>query len=114
MSPDIKARRIVIASMFLSTFMAAMEGTVTGAIMPVVVGAIGGFELFSWTFGAYLIVAAIAMPVYGRLADHRGRKGLFLTSVLLFLLGCWLCGMATSMPALIAFRAVQALGAAGM
>lgn len=114
MSTDVKARRVVLAAMMLTAFLAAVEGTVTGAIMPVVVGAIGGFELFSWTFGAYLIVAAIAMPVYGRLADHRGRKGLFLTSVLLFLLGCWLCGMATSMPALIAFRAVQALGAAGM
>ena len=114
MSPDIKARRIVIASMFLSTFMAAMEGTVTGAVMPVVVGAIGGFELFSWTFGVYLLVSAIAMPVYGRLADLKGRKLIFLISILLFLLGSWLCGMAQSMPALIAFRAVQALGAAGM
>jgi len=94
--------------------MAAMEGTVTGAIMPVVVGAIGGFDLFSWTFGAYLIVAAIAMPIYGRLADLKGRKPLFLASVILFILGSWLCGMATTMPALIAYRAVQALGAAGM
>ena len=114
MSSTAKARRIVLAAMLLSAFMAAMEGTVTGAIMPVVVGAIGGFELFSWTFGAYLLVAAIAMPVYGRLADHHGRKNLFLTAVVLFLFGSWLCGMATSMPALIAFRAVQALGAAGM
>ena len=114
MSPELKARRIVIAAMFLSTFMAAMEGTVTGAVMPVVVGAIGGFPLFSWTFGAYLLVSAVAMPIYGRLADLKGRKKLFLASVLLFLLGCWLCGMAQSMPALIAFRAVQALGAAGM
>jgi len=109
-----KARRIVLAAMMLTAFLAAVEGTVTGAIMPVVVGAIGGFDLFSWTFGAYLLVAAIAMPVYGRLADHKGRKRLFLTAVVLFLFGSWLCGMATSMPALIAFRAVQALGAAGM
>jgi MFS family permease len=111
---DAKARKIVLAAMLLSAFMAAMEGTVTAAIMPVVVGAIGGFELFSWTFGAYLLVAAIAMPVYGRLADLHGRKPLFLASVVLFLIGSWLCGMATSMPALIGFRAVQALGAAGM
>ena len=109
-----KARRIVLAAMMLTAFLAAVEGTVTGAIMPVVVGAIGGFELFSWTFGAYLLVAALAMPVYGRLADHKGRKFLFLTAVVLFLFGSWLCGMASSMPALIAFRAVQALGAAGM
>ncbi|HMA48739.1 MAG TPA: MFS transporter [Magnetospirillaceae bacterium] len=114
MSTDVKARRIVVAAMMLTAFLAAVEGTVTGAIMPVVVGAIGGFELFSWTFGAYLIVAAIAMPVYGRLADHHGRKALFLTAIVLFLLGCWLCGMAHTMPQLIAFRAVQALGAAGM
>src|SRR5271154_213110 len=114
MSPVIKARRTVIAAMLLSTFMAAMEGTVTGAVMPVVVGAIGGFELFSWTFGAYLLVSAVAMPIYGRLSDLKGRKLIFLASVVLFLLGSWLCGMAQSMPALIAFRAVQALGAAGM
>ncbi len=114
MSGDVKARRIVLAAMLLSSFMAALEGTITGAIMPVVVGAIGGFELFSWTFGAYLIVSAIAMPVYGRLADHHGRKKLFLAAVSFFLLGSWLCGMAHSMPELIAFRAVQALGAAGM
>jgi len=113
-STDAKARRIVLAAMLLTAFLVAVEGTVTGAIMPVVVGAIGGFDLFSWTFGAYLIVAAIAMPVYGRLADHHGRKPLFLAAILLFLLGSWLCGTAQSMPQLIAFRAVQALGAAGM
>lgn len=114
MSSDVKARRIVLAAMLLSSFMAAMEGTVTGAIMPVVVGAIGGFNLFSWTFGAYLIVAAIAMPIYGRLADHHGRKLLFLASVAFFLFGSLLCGLAHSMPELIAYRAFQALGAAGM
>jgi MFS family permease len=113
-SSDPKARRIVLAAMLLTAFVVAVEGTVTGAIMPVVVGAIGGFDLFSWTFGAYLIVAALAMPVYGRLADQHGRKRLFLIAVVLFLFGSWLCGMATSMPALITFRAVQALGAAGM
>lgn len=114
MSSEVKARRIVLAAMLLSSFMAAMEGTITGAIMPVVVGAIGGFKLFSWTFGAYLIVSAIAMPVYGRLADHHGRKRLFLLAVTFFLIGSYLCGIAHTMPELIAFRAVQALGAAGM
>lgn len=107
-------RRLVLGAMLISTFMAAVEITVISTAMPTIVGQLGGFDLFSWAFGIYLLAQAVMTPVYGRLADSYGRKAVYLGSTGLFLLGSLLCGVAWSMPSLIAFRALQGLGGAGL
>ena len=107
-------RRAIFAALMISTFMAAMEVTVIATVMPTVIGRLGGFELFSWAFSIYLLAQAVMTPVYGRLADLFGRKRTWIGSCLVFLAGSTLCGFAWSMPSLIAFRAIQGLGAGGM
>ena len=72
---------------------------------------LGGFAQFPWLFSVYLLAQAVSVPVYAKLADTVGRKPIMLFGIGLFLLGSILCGFAWSMPALIAFRAVQGLGA---
>ena len=95
----------------LSTALVAIDGTVIATAVPSIVGSLGGFAQFPWLFSVYLLAQAVTVPVYGKLADVFGRKPVMLLGIGLFLLGSILCGAAWSMGALIAFRAVQGLGA---
>ncbi|MBV9249517.1 MAG: MFS transporter [Acetobacteraceae bacterium] len=98
----------------MATFMAAVESTIVATAMPSIVAALGGFRLFSWVFAIYLLTQAISIPVYGRLADLFGRKKVFYAGAGLFLAGSTLCGFAPGMISLVAFRALQGLGAGGV
>jgi len=104
-------RRLITTACLLAQFMAAVEATIVSTAMPTIIGDLGGFRLFSWVFAAYLLTQAASTPVYGRLADLWGRKRVFLAGAVIFLAGSTACGFASSMLALILFRAVQGLGA---
>jgi EmrB/QacA subfamily drug resistance transporter len=95
----------------LSTALVAIDATVIATAVPSVVAELGGFAEFPWLFSIYLLAQAVTVPVYGKLADVFGRKPVMLVGIGLFLVGSILCGFAWSMGALIAFRAVQGLGA---
>src|SRR6185436_19324107 len=101
----------VLISLMLATGLVAIDATVIATAVPSIVGNLGGFEQFPWLFSAYLLAQAVSVPIYGKLADLFGRKPIMLFGIGLFLLGSILCGVAWSMPVLIAFRAVQGLGA---
>ena len=105
-----KNRGIVIALM-VSMFLAAVEGTVVTTAIPTIVKDLNGFELISWVFSAYLLTSAISTPIYGKLSDLYGRKNILSIGIIIFLVGSCLCGLSQSMYQLIAFRAVQGLGA---
>lgn len=94
--------------------MAAVESTIVATIVPTMVADLGGFSLYSWVFTVYLLTQAVCIPIYGRLADLFGRKTVFFVGVGIFLTGTVLCGLAWSMPAMIAFRALQGCGAGGI
>ncbi|YCQ22569.1 MFS transporter [Arthrobacter sp. Z1-9] len=95
----------------LSTGLVAIDSTIVATSVPSIVRDVGGFESFPWLFSAYLLAQAVSVPIYGKLSDMVGRKPIILAGIGLFLLGSILCGIAWSMPALIAFRALQGLGA---
>lgn len=101
----------ILISLMLSTSLVALDSTIVATAVPSIVGDLGGFAEFPWLFSVYLLAQAVSVPVYGKLADTFGRKPIMLFGIGLFLLGSILCGLAWSMPALIAFRAVQGLGA---
>jgi EmrB/QacA subfamily drug resistance transporter len=107
----VSRRALVLAAAMMAIFMAAVESTIVATAMPSIVADLGGFHLFSWVFTAYLLTQAVTIPIYGRLADLYGRKRVFFAGASLFLVGSTLCGLARSMEALIAFRALQGLGA---
>lgn len=95
----------------LSTGLVAIDATIVATAVPSIVDDVGGFSSFPWLFSAYLLAQAVSVPVYAKLSDMVGRKPIILTGIGLFLLGSILCGVAWSMPALIAFRVLQGLGA---
>lgn len=101
----------VLASVMLSVALVAIDTTILATAVPSIVEDLGGFTQFPWLFSAYLLAQAVTTPVYGKLADVVGRKPLMLLGIGLFVLGSVLCGLAWSMPTLIAARAVQGLGA---
>ena len=82
--------------------------------MPTVVAELGGVSRYSWVFSAYLLTSTTTVPLYGKLADLFGRLRVITVSVILFLAGAALCGMAQSFNQLIVFRAIQGLGAGGV
>ncbi len=103
-----------VVGLILAFAMAALEATVVSTAMPTVIGDLGGIEYYAWVTNAYLVASAVSVPLYGKLADIYGRKPVLLAGIAMFLLGSALSGAATTMPALIAFRALQGLGAGSM
>ena len=101
----------MLIGVMLSTALVAVDATIIATAVPSVVAELGGFRQFPWLFSVYLLAQAVTVPVYGKLADVFGRKPVMLVGIGLFLLGSILCGAAWSIGALIAFRAVQGLGA---
>ncbi len=107
-------RPLTVVSLLLSISMAAMEMTVVSTAMPTVVGDLGGIHLYSWVFTAYLLTSTVTVPLYGKLADLYGRKPVLLAGIFLFLGGSMASGLSRGIGALIAFRALQGLGAGAM
>jgi EmrB/QacA subfamily drug resistance transporter len=89
----------------------ALEATVVGTAMPTVIATLGGLSHYSWVFTAYLLTSTASVPIWGRLSDLYGRRRLYLAGIFVFVAGSALSGAATTMTELIAFRAIQGLGA---
>ncbi len=105
---------IITAGVILSLFLAAMEGTVVATAMPSIVAQLGGLSIYSWVFSIYMLASTTTVPIYGKISDLLDRKKVYTFSMVLFLVGSVLCGLANSMEALIIFRAIQGLGAGGI
>ena len=108
------SRPLTVVALLLGLFLAAMEMTVVSTAMPTVVAELGGLPLYAWAFAAYLLATTVSVPIWGKLADLRGRKPVLLAGLGLFLLGSFACGHAGAMATLIFWRAVQGLGAGAM
>ncbi|RKH54086.1 MDR family MFS transporter [Corallococcus llansteffanensis] len=107
-------RPFTTLALALSLFVAALEMTVVSTAMPTVVSDLGGIQSYAWVFTAYMLSSTITVPIFGKLADLYGRKPIILFGSTLFLASSIACGLSTSMQMLIAFRALQGLGAGAM
>ncbi len=93
---------------------AALDTTVVGTAMPTAIGDLGGVDRYAWVFAAYLLVSTATTPVFGRFSDVHGRKRVYIAALVLFVAASMLCGQAQTMNELIAFRALQGLGAGAL
>ncbi|MEU6475448.1 MDR family MFS transporter [Streptomyces sp. NPDC047017] len=105
---------VSIGALLLGMLLAALDQTIVSTALPTIVSDLGGLEHLSWVVTAYLLASTAATPLWGKLGDQYGRKKLFQTAIVIFLIGSALCGMAQNMPELIAFRALQGLGGGGL
>jgi Arabinose efflux permease len=105
---------LITAGLMLSLFLASMESTVVSTGMPTIVSQLGGLESYSWVFTAFMLASTTTVPLYGKLSDLFGRRPVLAAAMAIFLGGSALCGLATTMPQLIAFRTIQGIGAGGL
>lgn len=106
--------KLVLFGLLLGLMLGLLDGTIVGTALPTIVGDLGGLDHLSWVVTAYLLTASLSTPIWGKLGDLYGRKGSFIWSITVFLAGSVLSGLAQDMGQLIAFRAVQGLGAGGL
>src|SRR3954470_1786429 len=102
------------ATLMLGMFLAMLDGLIVGTALPTIVGELGGISHLSWVVTAYTLATAASTPIWGKLGDLYGRKGMFMASIVIFLAGSMLSGLSQSMNQLIGFRALQGLGAGGL
>jgi EmrB/QacA subfamily drug resistance transporter len=114
---------VVLPGLLLAMMLAMLDNFIVGTAMPRIVGELGGLSHLSWVVTAYVLGTTVSTPIWGKIGDLFGRKAIFLTSIVIFLIGSALCGAAGSpmlggthdgMAELIAFRALQGLGAGGL
>ena len=105
---------VVFSGLLLVLLLAALDSTIVATALPTIVGELGGVAQLSWVVTAYLLAQTVVTPLYGKLGDLYGRKGILQSAIVLFLVGSALCGLSRNMWQLIVFRAVQGLGGGGL
>jgi EmrB/QacA subfamily drug resistance transporter len=105
---------VVFSGLMLGMLLAALDQTIVATALPTIVGELGGLDHLSWVVTAYLLTSTASTPLYGKISDLYGRKSMFQIAIVVFLVGSVLSGAAQNMGQLIAFRAVQGLGAGGL
>ncbi|MFF1417758.1 MFS transporter [Streptomyces sp. NPDC058280] len=106
--------RLVFLGLMLALLLAALEQMIVATALPKIVGELQGLDRMSWAITAYLLTATIGLPIYGKLGDLFGRKGVFQFAIVVFVIGSALAGWSRTMDQLIAFRAIQGIGAGGL
>src|SRR6266571_1413918 len=106
--------KLIFSALMLVLLLAALDQTIVSTALPTIVGDLGGIEHLSWVVTAYLLTATVTGPIYGKLGDLYGRKIVLQFAIVVFLIGSALCGLSQNMGQLIAFRALQGIGAGGL
>ncbi|MEV5433388.1 MFS transporter [Streptomyces sp. NPDC052701] len=106
--------RLVFAGLMPALLLAALEQMTVAAALPEMAGELHGLDRMPWAITAYLLTSTVGLPVYGKLGDLLGRKGVFQFAIVVFVAGSALAGRARTMDQLIAFRALQGAGAGGL
>lgn len=105
---------LVFSGLMLGMFLAALDQTIVSTALPTIVNSLDGLNHISWVVTAYLLTSTISTPLYGKLSDQFGRKGIFQFAIVIFLIGSMLAGLSQNMLELVLFRGIQGLGAGGL
>ncbi|AJE80829.1 transmembrane efflux protein [Streptomyces albus] len=106
--------RLVFLGLMLALLLAALDQMIVATALPKIVGELHGLDKMSWAITSYLLTSTIGLPVYGKLGDLFGRKRVFQFAIAVFVIGSALAGWSRTMDQLIAFRALQGVGAGGL
>lgn len=105
---------VIIGALMSAMLLAALDQTIVSTALPKIASDLHGLSKYSWVATAYLLTSAVSTPLYGKISDMFGRKRIFQSAILIFLLGSVLCGAAQTMNQLIIFRGIQGIGAGGL
>lgn len=113
-APVGRALATIFGALMLGMLLAALDQTIVSTALPTIVGDLGGLNHLSWVVTSYLLASTASTPLYGKLGDMYGRKPVFMAAILIFLTGSMLAGLSQTLGQLIAFRALQGVGAGGL
>ncbi len=105
---------VVLGGLMAGMFLAALDQSIVGTALPSIASDLGGLDKLSWVVTAYLLTSTASTPLWGKVSDLYGRRPLFQAAILTFLAGSLLSGFSQDITQLIAFRALQGLGAGGL
>src|SRR5206468_11009531 len=100
-------RMRVLGAVMIGVFLAPLDQTVVGTALPRIITDLGGNELYTWAFTAYLLTSTISGPLYGKLSDLYGRRPIFLFGIGIFMVGSIGSALSHEMWQLIAARGIQ-------
>lgn len=106
--------QVILIGVLSGMLLAALDQSIVGTALPRIVSDLGGLNQLAWVVTAYLLTSTATTPLWGKISDLYGRRLIFQVTIVIFLIGSALCGLATSMPQLIAFRAIQGIGGGGL
>jgi EmrB/QacA subfamily drug resistance transporter len=109
-----RTRIEIFIVVLLGIFLAALDQTIVGTALPVIVTDLKGNDVYTWAFTSYLLTATVSGPLYGKLSDLFGRRLIFMIGVSVFLIGSLLCAISGEMWQFIVFRGIQGLGAGAL
>jgi EmrB/QacA subfamily drug resistance transporter len=109
-APPSTRRLPIVIALLVGTFLSSLDTTLVGTAMPRIVADLKGISLYAWVFSAYLLASTATVPLYGKLADLIGRRRTYFIGLALFVVGSVGCGLAPTMPLLIAARVLQGAG----
>ena len=104
----------VLSGLMVGLLLAALDQTIVSTALKSIVEDFDGLAHYTWVVTAYLLTSTASTPLYGKISDLYGRRPVFQFAIITFLIGSFAAGASTSMEQLIAFRAVQGLGAGGL
>ena len=117
-------RRLTLAALAVVVLLSALDQTIVSTAMPRIIEQLQGLSMYAWVTTAYMLTSTVSVPIYGKLSDQYGRKGILILGVVLFLASSALCGLSgefgalpllgSGMMQLIVFRAIQGLGAGAL
>ena len=117
-------RRATLAALAVVVLLSALDQTIVSTAMPRIIEQLQGLSMYAWVTTAYMLTSTVSVPIYGKLSDQYGRKGILIIGVVLFLAGSALCGLSGEFGALpllgggmmqlIVCRAIQGLGAGAL
>jgi EmrB/QacA subfamily drug resistance transporter len=105
---------VIIGALMSAMLLAALDQTIVSTALPKIASDLHGLSKYSWVATAYLLTSAVSTPLYGKISDMFGRKRIFQSAIIIFLIGSVLCGIAQNMNQLIIFRGLQGIGAGGL
>jgi EmrB/QacA subfamily drug resistance transporter len=107
-------RGIILVGVILAMLLSALDQTIVATAMPKIVEQFNALSHLSWVFTAYMLTSTITIPIYGKLSDIFGRRGLYIIGIIVFLAGSMLSGISQNMTQLIFFRGLQGIGGGAM
>jgi len=102
---------LTLAGLMLAQFLASLDQTVVGTALPRIITDLGGFSKYTWVVTSYMITSTVTVPIVAKMSDMYGRKWFLVAGIIIFLAGSAICGTSQTMDQLIAYRAIQGLGA---